>query len=137
MFDATALCTVEDRPNDPNRKWFTIDPNVMYPAMVARILEVVNSRERAPKELIGFVGVNDAPLDADDSQAARRYLSLARRLPKTAWDEALKPAATATDLVNRKTALILAKDWFERALTLQVGGNVGIHILADDTYKWK
>ena len=116
---------------------FTFEPAVIYPATIARILEVLKDGS-LPTELI------DKKLnpDVDPRSAALMHRSRIKAIPEEAWDLALKPRSEFTDspddaalVAMRADALEAARLWFTRALKNEVGKPVGIHILRDDDYR--
>lgn len=142
--------------------------SVVYPATIARIREVIAAGDGLTREQGGERGLPAELIDAehrghpdvDPLGAARRLRRLCRRMPATAWDDALLPregfadvktpslspdqyvlAASADDdriddrirrLFFRAAALEYARLWFTRALKNQLEGQLTIALIADD-----
>jgi hypothetical protein len=150
--DVRALVTeVED---DDSTFDFIIDPDVMYPAMIEEILEVIESGDyRTAVEMMGDKAVADLPEDSppqvkaavrswatDRSPIVRMYLPKAMTLPKDAWEAALAPASDAMASEQREAraeALELARMWFTELLHVSIEYKpMSIQILAGDyTYR--
>lgn len=126
-FDAKLLTKPEKRPGS-GYSWFECNPEIIYPQVIARILEVLKSGE-FPNELVD----NNSDFDVDPRSVARLYLSDARKIPAEAWKYALQPRDKFQDqekIIMRAEALHLARLWFTQALHVQIGGNgtpMGVH----------
>ncbi len=136
-YDILSLVSIEER-DDPERVvWYGVDPDIIYPATVKRIREVLASGE-IPQELVD----PSSPLEVDPRGVARLYLSDASRVPADAWQLALTPRGEFDEespaLSDRAFALEVARRWFTQALHVMAGGNgtgMGIHILKDERYR--
>jgi hypothetical protein len=117
-----------DRPNDPDRKWFSFDPVEIYPATINRIYHCLTTGEY-PTELIQAGDLRNP------TSVAEMYLAEARLIDPQAWKYALIPRSELNEehvLQARARALELARRWFTQALHVSVGASIGIHILKGD-----
>ena len=140
-FDAKSIVKPEDR-QIPERStggerpgfeytWFTCVPEIIYPAVIARIREVLKSGE-FPNELVDL----NSPAESDPRGVARTYLAQAKELPSEAWKWALQEHDRfyknylSTEIAMRRQALDIARRWFTQALHVQHGGDgtpMGVH----------
>lgn len=127
MLDPLSLVNKEERADD-GRTWYTCNPEIIYPAVIARIQEIISSGE-LPDELVDHKG----NVEIDPRGIARTYASRAKALPLQSWDYALQARDKIQDaqvLAIRAEALNLARLWFTQALHVSVGGNgtaLGMH----------
>lgn len=162
-FDARALFDDIDEAGTLLVRW-----SVLYPVVIARIREVAAAGDGLTPEQGGERGLPSELIDAehrghpdvDPLGAARRLRRLCRRMPATAWDDALLPreqfadvptpglspeqyvtAATADDdsiddrirrLFFRAAALEYARLWFTRAIKNQMQGQLKLKLIPDD-----
>lgn len=128
-----SLATPEKRDDDKGYNWYAVDPAVVYPETVKRILDVLQSGE-LPQELVD----DKAPVEIDPRSVARQYLAEARSMPEKAWEWSLTDRTEFKDpeqITARAAALELARRWFTQALHVAVGGSLGVHILKDERFK--
>jgi len=143
LFDVKTLKMEIDESGD--KPQIVIHQEDLYPPIIARIVEVLDSNE-PPLELVALP-------EKGGWARAETLLKTARELPAEAWEDALKPRdefhevsyqsvvdrngkvnttmlnmLKAEDrkaverLVNRGFALEVALGWFSQALRLRVGG---------------
>jgi hypothetical protein len=138
LFDAKSLVKIEERPR-PGHVWFACDPGIIYPAVIARIREVLKSGE-FPNELVDL----NTPPEADPRGVARTYLTIARTIQPEAFKWALQEHDrfysnyTDIEIVRRAQALELARLWFTQALHVQAGGDgtpIGVHWINVPAFK--
>lgn len=112
------------------RPWFTCDPEKIFPAVIARITQVLEDGE-FPQELVD----NNSQSEIDPRGVARQYLARAKKINPEAWQWALQDRGIfykQEPIKERAAALDLARLWFTQALHVQVGGDgtpLGIHWL--------
>jgi hypothetical protein len=138
-YDVLDFCKVAERPDMKAVGYepFAFEPAVIYPATIARILEVLADGS-LPTELID----KNLNPDVDPRSAALMHRSRIKAIPEEAWALALKPRSEFADspddaalLGIRADALEAARLWFTRALKNEVGKPVGVHILKDEDYR--
>ena len=141
-FDPTLYADIEERDGF---RYVTIDPHVMYPAMIERIQYVLHGGI-FPGEIIQQRMV-DGELEVSTSRT-KRLLNYAKSLPEDAWQDALthrknfrspvgyilpnkRPSLDLYTpefrddikrLWNRGDALEVAQGWFLHALRIQIHG---------------
>lgn len=134
-YDPHSLCEVSENqePEVGLGTRFDIDPALMFPATVGRIVEVLESGI-VPIELMDrkpVFGIN--PL-----AAAEQLILRAKRLPTFAWEHALAHKSKCAEPArpDRAEALEVARLWFTQAMQVKEGVVI-LHILRDpnDTYR--
>jgi len=117
MYDPMTLCSLEPRAGY-DFKWFAVEPAVMYPATIERVLDCLDGE--APTEL---------------GDAAGSIMGMASQVPPAAWDLALSPAPEDKGLREvRAAALEVARLWFTQAMQV-IHGTLGIHITKNEDYR--
>lgn len=126
-YQASKLC--KHGPDYPSGPHYVVEPGVMFPATVKRILEVLTGEmpaELAPegKNLLLEPGLKE-------------FLEQAQAFDPKGYEFALKSKdETPKELLGaRSAALAYAESYFHRALTTEVGGKILIHITKDETYR--
>ena len=145
-FSPLDLVEVEDRATPearegPPRKWFVVDPDVMYPAVIAAIVAGVMPSDRSQ--------VIDGKLEEDhDAGHYRRALTRVRVHYKNHIDDALLPLVEQAEgpplspvcgldphrRAIRADILEVARLWFTNELQRAVGGPIGLHILKSERW---
>jgi len=111
---------------------FEIEPSVMYPATIDRIVDVL-AFGKVPLELMDLhavFGVN--PL-----AAAEQLITRARKVPAWSWQDALAPkdeVGPGPRIADRAEALEIARLWFTQAMQVKEG-KVILHILRDERFR--
>lgn len=115
---------------------WAVTPGTFYPAMIHHIRASLAAGE-LPPELID-IQIQD---EVDPTLAAKRYRNWARRIPESAWRDALLPLAAipARDeerIDRRAEALECCRLWFTRALkNAERPAGIRIRILRDERFK--
>lgn len=128
-FDPLGIAQVEERPDLPGLTSYAAAASDIYPAVIARIREALETGE-IPLELVD----QNPPTGVSREQGALLYLSAARRVPEAAWSDALMPRshfaeAETERIAARAEALEVARRWFTRSLHLAFGGGrINLHI---------
>lgn len=136
-YDILTLVEREERANDQGYQWYTIDPDVVYPATVVRMRAAIDGGEIAPAELVD----PRTPPEIDPRGVARRYMAEAKGLPEDAWGVVLMTREQAFEHLDgerrklRVKALDLARRWITQALHVAAGVSIGIHVLKDERYR--
>ncbi len=105
--------------------YFEVDPGVMFPAMLARVQDVLKGEEAL--ELVS----KDWKGRPHRDPVVDGFLRQAEGFPEEAWKLARKPlqaVKTDEERALRGEALAFLESWFKRALALAVGKGVRIHI---------
>src|SRR5574341_126053 len=112
---------------------YEIDPGIFFPATLKRIQECIKGAD--PIEIVS-AGWQGRP---DREPVADRFLREAEAFPPAAWNVALtpfseiEPGSVAQKL--RAEVLGFIESWFKRALALQVGRGVKLHITRNPDWK--
>jgi len=112
---------------------YEIDPAVMFPATIARMQECVKGDELVEIVSKGWPG------RADREPVADKFLRQAEGFPREAWDLAMTPFDQVHDanlLALRAEVLVLAEQWFKRALAL-AHGEKGVKVFISKNLDWK
>ena len=122
--------------------YFEVDPAVMFPATIQRIKEALKNAD--PVELMspGWEGRPDREPVAD------KFLRTVEAFPSGALDFSLTPFSYFENMgleklddsakkqrVSRAEVLDFAESWFRRALSLEVGRGLRIHISKNLDYR--
>lgn len=131
----------EARFASPPRKWFAVDPDRMFPAVIGLIRAGAKPTDRS--------GLVDGELVRDED-AAKYLRDLARvshatqalddallPLVERAEGDPLPPAETldAPRRAARAAVLETARLWFTNELQRAVGGPIGVHILKRERWR--
>ena len=111
----------EDRPDHPDRDFFLLDPDVVYPIALDELEKLVKKEIDTPSYLV-------------------RAVTDARRLPVTAFELARKSFSdkfTKEERAARAGALEGARLAFTALLREQNGGPIGVHIIKGAKTDWK
>ena len=132
MFDILSLC--ETSKKDGSKDHLSVDPGIVYPAVVERIADVLSGSE-APKELLP----KDFKGNPWYAPGIEDFLSPARELPAEAWTLVLTPKADVSkgSLKVRALALAFVERYAKRAIAMADGmpeQTSFVHILKDERF---
>lgn len=107
----------EDR-NDPERDWYQLDPDVVYPIALDELVKLVKGEVETPPYLA-------------------RHVTAAKRLPADAFDLARVSFGKFPPerRLDRALALEGARFIFTGLLREQNGGPIGVHILKRENWR--
>lgn len=112
------LVTREER-GDPAFDWYSVDPDVVYPAVIRYIREILAGSEVPPR-------------------VVTMYLAPARVLPADVWDIAqVHLRSHASRREERSEALELVRLVFTALLREENRRPIGLHILSTTEETWK
>lgn len=155
MFDPTEYCKIVVISGI---QYVTVDPDIMYPAVIARIRDILDNRIAIPDEL-RQERVNDAGFVEVVIDRAKYLRNAAAAVPPQVWSNALKPRSEFSryltyqpvknraplelyadvyrddlSVINKRgDALEIALGWFLQALRCKIGGS-NVHILRSVHY---
>ena len=104
--------------------YFEVDPAVMFPATIKRIQEVLAGE--APTEIVS----KDWKGSPYRDPVVDRFMREAESYDDEAWESALIPYHVVFEHERETRAKVLAfvESWFNRALALEEGKGIRVHI---------